>query len=212
MIFLQPVLLATISALLTSNVALGQGFGRRLGLSEFATNDLLRHARASTSSDETEYPSIESRQLPYQQQAQSRPRALRPVLRQPLSKGRPISNRNRLNRVGASEEEASNLVQQGWGQEERKNKRVGIHGSFGSFVQRRQRNHNVRNTKRFGPNNGFKWPNDFGNFNVNTKGAKTNRRFGLDDTLGYFSSALRLLSYLVRILLESSRPRWRQQH
>jgi len=122
---LLPVLLATIAALLTSNVALGQGFGRRLGLSEFATNDLLRHARASTSSDETEYPSIESRQLPYQQQAQSRPRALRPVLRQPLSKGRPISNRNRLTRVGASEEEASNLVQQGWGQEERKNKRDG---------------------------------------------------------------------------------------
>ena len=197
--------MATISALLTSDVALAQGFGRRLGLSEFATNDLLRHARASTSSDEAEYPSIESRQLPYQQQAQPRQRALRPILRQPLSKGRPISNRNRLNRFGASEEEASNLVQQGWGQEERKNKRVGIHANFGSFIQRRQGNHNVPNTKRFGPNDGFKWPNNFGNFNVKTKGHNTKRRFGLDETLGYFSSVLRLLSYLVRILLENSR-------
>ena len=106
------MLLATLSALLTSNVSLAQGFGRRLGLAEFATNDLLRHARASTSSDENGYPSIESRQLPNRQQAQSRQRVLRPILRQPSSSGRPISNRNRLNRVSGSEENASNFVQQ----------------------------------------------------------------------------------------------------
>jgi len=105
---LLPFLLATVSIALTNHEALAQGFGRRLGLADFATNDLLRHARASTSSDETEYPSTESRQLPYQQQAPSRQRALRPILRKSSPKSRHTSNRNRPNR-----EESSNFVRDG---------------------------------------------------------------------------------------------------
>ena len=209
---MQPAVLALLLALISCHEAVAQGFGRRLGLSEFATNDLLRHARASTSSEETAYPSIESRQMPYQEQPRSRQRALRPVQRRPLSKGSPMSNRNNINRFGSPEEESSNLVQQGWGQEGRTNKRVGIPDNVDPFIQRRQGNHPNWYTSRFGPHNGFKWPADFGSFNINTKGPSTNRRFGLDDTLGYFSSALRLLSYLVRIFNESSRLRWRQSH
>lgn len=103
-----PFLLASIAIEITNHVALAQGFGRRLGLADFATNDLLRHARASTSSEEADYPSIEGRQLPYPQQAPSRQRALRPILRKPSSKSRPASKRNRPNR-----EEPSNFVRDG---------------------------------------------------------------------------------------------------
>ena len=181
-ISIQPFLLASIAIEITNHVALAQGFGRRLGLADFATNDLLRHARASTSSEEADYPSIEGRQLPYPQQAPSRQRALRPILRKPSSKSRPASKRNRPNR-----EEPSNFV------------RVGIQDKFRPLNQRRYGNSNIWYTKRFGPNDGFTWPNDFGSFNIDHN---TNKRSGLDQTLGYFSSALRLLSYLVRKMLE----------
>ena len=188
-------MLATIAILLTNIVSGARRFERRRGLSDFATNDLLRHARASTSFDESEYPSIESRQLPHRQQIPPRQRALRPVLRQPSATVRPIPNRKRANRFGSSEEEASNFVQEGWPQQTQNKKRVGVRDSFGHFTRRRQGNSNIRYTKRFGPNDGFDWPKEFGTFN---NGHNTNRRFGLDETLGYFSSALRLLSYLVR--------------
>ena len=193
---MQPVLLATISSVIPRNAVIAQGFGRRLGLADFATNDLLRQSRASTSLEEPEYQSIEGRQLPYQPQPPPRQRALRPILRQPLPKGRPISNRNRLNRIGSSEDESSNIVQQGWGQQGRKSVRVGVPNSFALFDQRREENSKIPYTKRFGPNDGFTWPKDFGSFHNNPI---KNRRSGLDQTFGYFSSALRLLSYLVRI-------------
>ena len=188
--------MATISSIIPRNSALAQGFGRRLGLSDFATNDLLRQSRASTSLEEPEYPSIESRQLPFQPQQPSRPRALRPVLRQPLSKGRPISKRNRPSRINSFEDESANIVPQGWGQPGRKSGRVGFPNNFLSFDQRRKENIIIPPTLRFGPNDGFTWPKDFGNF---YKEPSKNRRSGLDQTFGYFSSALRLLSYLVRI-------------
>lgn len=120
-----PFLLATIAILLTNIVSGARRFERRRGLSDFATNDLLRHARASTSFDESEYPSIESRQLPHRQQIPPRQRALRPVLRQPSATVRPIPNRKRANRFGSSEEEASNFVQEGWPQQTQNKKRDG---------------------------------------------------------------------------------------
>ena len=192
---MQPLILATLACVVPKNSAAAQGFGRRLGLADFATNDLLRQSRASTSLEEPEYPSIESRQLPFQPQQPSRQRALRPILRQPLSKGRPISKRNRPSRVNSFEDESSNIVPQGWGQPGRKSGRVGFPNNFVRFNQRREEHNNVPHTKRFGPNDGFTWPKGFGNFH---KEPSNNRRSGLDQTFGYFSSALRLLSYLVR--------------
>ena len=188
-----------MAILLTNIVSEARRYERRRGLSDFATNDLLRHARASTSFEDSEYSSVESRQLPHRQQISPRQRALRPVLRQPSAIVRPTLNRNRVNSFGSSEEKASNFVQEGWPQQTLNNKRVGVRDIYGHFTRRRQANSNIRYTKRFGPNDGFEWPKEFGSFN---NAHNTNRRFGLDETLGYFSSALRLLSYLVRNLLD----------
>ena len=193
--FLQPVLLATLSCVTPNSSVVAQGFGRRLGLADFATNDLLRQSRASTSLEEPEQQSIEGRQLPFQPQSAPRQRQLRPMLRQPLSKGRPISKRNRPSRINSFEDESSNIVQQGWGQQGRKSVRVGFPNNFVPYDQRREENSKIPHTKRFGPNDGFTWPKDFGNFHSDSI---KNRRSGLDQTFGYFSSALRLLSYLVR--------------
>ena len=196
--------MATSSILLLNHGAQSQGFGRRLGLADFATNDLLRHARASTSSDEFEYPSVQSRQLPsFEQSIVPKQRSLRPVLRQSQPKGRRnvSKNRNRLNRYRSSEEGSSNFVQEGWPEDLRKNKRVGSQGTYGAYPHRREKNIIRRYTKRFSPSDGFKWPNNFGSYNNDHN---SNRRFGLDNPLGYFSSALRLLSYLVRNKLELS--------
>lgn len=123
--FWLPVLLATLSCVTPNSSVVAQGFGRRLGLADFATNDLLRQSRASTSLEEPEQQSIEGRQLPFQPQSAPRQRQLRPMLRQPLSKGRPISKRNRPSRINSFEDESSNIVQQGWGQQGRKSVRDG---------------------------------------------------------------------------------------
>lgn len=200
------MLFATSSILLLNHGAQSQGFGRRLGLADFATNDLLRHARASTSSDEFEYPSVQSRQLPaFEQSVAPKQRSLRPVLRQqspPKGRRNVSKNRNRLNRYRSSEEGSSNFVQEGWPEDIRKNKRVGSQDTYGAYPHRREKNSIRRYTKRFSPNDGFKWPNNFGSYNNDHN---SNRRFGLDNPLGYFSSALRLLSYLVRNKLELSK-------
>lgn len=128
-LLMVPLLFATSSILLLNHGAQSQGFGRRLGLADFATNDLLRHARASTSSDEFEYPSVQSRQLPaFEQSVAPKQRSLRPVLRQqspPKGRRNVSKNRNRLNRYRSSEEGSSNFVQEGWPEDIRKNKRDG---------------------------------------------------------------------------------------
>lgn len=115
----QPFLLATSTILLIS-ITLGaaQRFQRRHGLSDFATTDLLRHARASTLSDEVEYPSIESRQLPNRRKFPPRQRALRPVLK-------PRLNRNRVNSPVSSEQQNLNTVQEGLPQQTKNQNRDG---------------------------------------------------------------------------------------
>ena len=154
----QPFLLASCTILLIS-ITLGaaQRFQRRHGLSDFATTDLLRHARASTLSDEVEYPSIESRQLPNRRKFLPRQRALRPVLK-------PRLNRNRVNSLVSSEQQNLNIVQEGLPQQTKNQNRVGVRNIFGDLVRRRQHDSNVPYTKRFGPNDGFEWPKDFGSF------------------------------------------------
>ena len=178
-------------------------FGRRSGLADFATNDLLRHARASTSfEDKKEGPEVEARQLPPPPRRQVlKQRALKPVRNQRM---RLPQNQNGSGRNVAGD--VSNLVQgRTWPQKSLNKKGVGVHHRYvGHFPRRRHSgNINLQSKNRFGPSDGFAWPtNNFNNFNINEHDSSNRRRFGLDETLGYFSTALRLLSYLVRNMTE----------
>ena len=215
----QPSLWATASILLVVTLVAGdRHFGRRSGLPDFATNDLLRHARASsTLLEEYNEQEAESRQLPVRRELRAKQRQLRPVLNsQGPTNVRPIRSRNHGTSVGSAQlDGVSNFIQGEWPRKAQNEKRVGgVQDNFGHFTRRRKGNTIFPYTKRFGPNDGFEWPKNFASFGPNAgfewpknfgsynNDHNSNRRFSLDKTLGYFSAALRLLSYLVRMLLQ----------